>query len=369
MRRKLISITLSVFYLGIIGVYFLYLTGWLDSPILFQGNDWTNFYEQKIIAMKPTKLKKATSSPIPTSEPMGKPVQLVIDKIGVDAEVTEVGLVPGTNTMDVPKDGFKAGWYNQQPYPGQEGSSIITAHYDTSTGAPALFYKLKTLQKDDQFFLVDEYGHKIEYVVKTVDSLPVSTFPKDLIYKEKGYSQLSLITCSGIWNPVIGEYSNRLVVIATLKSVSSFGELVAMNKQAEIENMQPINTQVIPGKGRAGINVYDLQNQTTDVYLETSTKQEVKAVDLFFDTPDNFNLNNIEITDIFKSYIVEKTNPNILHIQLFQPQGYKTVNTLGMQVMIVRINKGVQTNGDNKKEINMLNYKPYESMIYNQATN
>lgn len=362
MKRKIISITFTIFYFGIVVAYFLYITGWFNNPIINQGKDWTNFFEQKVIAMRPSKLRPlATTIPTPTPQIIGKPTQLVISKIGIDTQVIEVGLVPGTNTMDVPKDGFKAGWYKQEPYPGQEGSSVITAHYDTPTGAPALFYKLKNLIKGDEFFLVDEYGNKIDYVVKSVESLPVATFPKDLIYKDKGYSQLSLITCSGVWNPMQGEYSNRLVVIATLKNVSSFGELVAMNKQSEIQNMQPVDTQIMVTKGMQGLNFYS-NKQDVEIYIQTSIENPAIAADIFLATATDFDPQNIEITDVFRSYIYENIMPGVWHIQLFQPQNFNSVDTQNTQIMLLRIPL------NNNKEVKMLKEYPYESKVFESLT-
>ncbi len=365
MKKKIVSVIILLSYFGIISVYFLWVTGWFENPNIRSGKSWTGLLEEKVIAMRPTKTRVQSPNslkPSPTPIPVSKPVQLVIEKIGIDAEVIEVGLVQGTNTMDVPKDGFKAGWYNQGPMPGEEGSSVITAHYDTPTGAPALFYKLKTIEKGDEFFIVDEKGKKIEYVVQQAKNIPVSTFPKDLIYKDKGFSQISLITCSGIWNPLSRDYSSRYVVIATLKNISNFKELVAVGKQGEIEIMQPIEQKISSGKGKPGISTQVEENAINRFYIETADKP-IKAVDLYIKNASQLSFDTITVTNLFQSYVISRPREDLVLIHLFQPQDFAAIDTSRLRMSMVEIQAGLTS------ELYEISWEyPFASKMYPEDT-
>jgi len=325
--KKIISI--SIILVSIVGLtaFLLWTTGNYRWFITDNGKRWQDNLEEKLLFMKPTRIKKTTlpaSTPKPPSIIYGKPVQLVIEKLSIDTEVEEVGVVPETNQMDVPKDANKAGWYNKRPYPGEDGSSVITAHYDSTTGAPGIFYNLKKLEAGDNLYLINENGFRIDYVVREVKSVPVSTFPKDLIYSDKGYSQLSLITCAGIWNPLTRDYSNRLVVVATLKKVSSFAELIVTNKTSEIQFMQPSWLDVRTGDGIDGISTSVIDNREVLYFLEAN-KIKVSAVDIYIRTDFSLINDNMAVSDLFHSSLIEKVDNFVTKIHLFQPQGIGAV--------------------------------------------
>lgn len=158
----------------------------------------------------PTPIVPLEERVVPTN-----PNRIEIPSLQLSAEVVSVGVTPD-NVMEVPEDGSKVGWYSLGVKPGEKGGSIMTAHYDTSTGKPAVFYTLRRVQQGDPIFIQTEDGEELLFRVEDIVSLPVNGFPTELIYGDFPGKELILITCDGIWNPVERNYSKRLVVFATL---------------------------------------------------------------------------------------------------------------------------------------------------------
>jgi LPXTG-site transpeptidase (sortase) family protein len=143
------------------------------------------------------------------------PANIEIPTIQLNASVVGVGVAPD-GTMDVPRDGTQVGWYSYGVKPGETGGSIMTAHYDTSTGRPAVFYNLRKLKPGDIIYVKMQDNQELLFQVSDILSEPVKDFPPELIYGDFPDKRLILITCDGVWNPLEKNYSKRLVVYATL---------------------------------------------------------------------------------------------------------------------------------------------------------
>ena len=157
-----------------------------------------------------------TPTPTPSPTPALVPVTLIIPKLKIQAPVEQVGLTP-TNNMDVPKDAADAAWYMHGPKPAEEGNAVISAHYDTPTGKPALFYYLNKLEVGDGVEVISNNAVHSTFVVTEKSTIPYDTFPNEFVFKSKPGRNLNLITCSGIWDPRKKIYSDRIVVYTTLK--------------------------------------------------------------------------------------------------------------------------------------------------------
>ena len=157
-----------------------------------------------------------TLEPSPTPIPIGKPVSIEIAKIGLAAEITPIGLTDN-HSMDIPKDFFMTGWYERSVKPGEKGSAIINGHFDTSSGAPAVFYKLGDLVQGDEINIKTNLQQKLAFIVDESFTHPLEDFPADIVYKSEPGRILKLITCDGIWDPVKKVYSNRRVITAHLR--------------------------------------------------------------------------------------------------------------------------------------------------------
>jgi LPXTG-site transpeptidase (sortase) family protein len=144
------------------------------------------------------------------------PVRIKAPNVGIDAEIIEVG-VDADGTLEAPADWSKAGWYTKSAKPGLKGNVIIDGHYDSNTGAPAAFWNLKNLMVGDKVVVVDEYGVEHTYVVDEL--IHVSINDTDRLEKLNMHTgrTLTLITCGGFWNPVVGTYDERLIIKATIE--------------------------------------------------------------------------------------------------------------------------------------------------------
>lgn len=158
-----------------------------------------------------------TPTPTPIVEPL--PVQIQIPDLGIDTAIQSVGQVE-EGKMAVPTNFTDAGWYNLGPRPGEKGNALMDGHYDTSTGAPAVFYYLKTLQVGSKIIIIGDNGKKMTFRVINVASYPTDNFPFELVTGATDARNLNLITCAGQWDAVKRDYSERLVVFSQLESES-----------------------------------------------------------------------------------------------------------------------------------------------------
>jgi sortase (surface protein transpeptidase) len=118
--------------------------------------------------------------------------------------------------MGIPKNASEVGWFIEKPRPGQYGAAILTGHYDTPSGRPAVFYNLDKLLAGNEVIILTDWEEKFIFKVEKVISQPYKTFPKTLAYGSSTGREVRLITCGGVWNPQEKSYSNRLVVYTRL---------------------------------------------------------------------------------------------------------------------------------------------------------
>ncbi len=52
------------------------------------------------------------------------------------------------------------------------------------------------------------------FSVREIKKYDLSVDTKDVFVSNDGKSHLNLITCAGIWNPILGTHSERLVVFS-----------------------------------------------------------------------------------------------------------------------------------------------------------
>jgi len=140
-----------------------------------------------------------------------KPVRLQIPAIGVDSPLMDLGL-KADGTMEVPPDGFPAGWYTGAPTPGELGPAIIAGHVDWK--GPGVFYHLRNLKPGDNISVTREDGSVATFRVTRVDQFPKDKFPTDLVYGNIGVAGLRLITCGGSWNAQTHHYDDNIVAFA-----------------------------------------------------------------------------------------------------------------------------------------------------------
>lgn len=155
------------------------------------------------------------------------PTRLYFEDVSIDIKLVEVGVVDD-GTLDNPKDWGVGGWYHRSSMPGQIGNIIINAHYDNNFGAPAAFWELKNVEANDKVFLVNSLGKIYTYQVKETFYVGIDDPDRLRIFKDNNdKSELTLITCGGVWNYTAGTYDKRLVVKAEL--LDSYKSAAVMN--------------------------------------------------------------------------------------------------------------------------------------------
>lgn len=165
-----------------------------------------------------------TPSPVPsaTEDPglvRSAPVRLQVDAIGVDSELVDLGLADD-GTMEVPEEGFPAGWFTGAPTPGQTGPAVLVGHVDWD-GAPGVFYRLKDLEPGDEVAVTRADGDVAVFAVTRVDQIAKDEFPTDEVYGDLDHAGLRLITCGGSFDHDSGHYVDNLVAYAELVHVVS----------------------------------------------------------------------------------------------------------------------------------------------------
>jgi LPXTG-site transpeptidase (sortase) family protein len=168
-------------------------------------------YDPAPTAVEPT--------PTPAPPPLAIPLRLVVDSIGVDAPIIEMGM-NDDGIPFVPLNGQDVAWYNFSSKPGAGSNAVLAAHINWER-APGAFSNLDDAELGDTIRLISEDGQEYTYEVtanfyvdpEDKESLKVmAATPSDTV---------TLITCGGTWLPnpseeFGGSYTTRTIVQGTL---------------------------------------------------------------------------------------------------------------------------------------------------------
>jgi sortase (surface protein transpeptidase) len=153
------------------------------------------------------------AAPAPRSAALGFPVRLLIPTIGVDANIEARGLDAGRNML-TPRDFHDVAWYNLGPRPGQPGNALINGHVDWWTGS-AVFGRLSRIRAGDLVIVVRADGSRLTFKVVGRQTVAANARVASL-FTPRRLATLTLITCSGAWDPQILSATQRLLVSAVL---------------------------------------------------------------------------------------------------------------------------------------------------------
>lgn len=167
----------------------------------------------------PPTVTEPEPTPEPTPEPVTAPLRLVIESLGVDAPVIEMGL-DENGIPRVPFNGQDIAWYNFSSPPGAGSNAVFAGHINWE-GAPGVFAGLDDLQAGDTVRLISEDGS--EYAYEVFANFPVDPYDDDSlkVMDPTPTDTVTLITCGGSWIPdpserFGGSYTNRMIVQARL---------------------------------------------------------------------------------------------------------------------------------------------------------
>ncbi|MES3031714.1 MAG: class F sortase [Patescibacteria group bacterium] len=142
------------------------------------------------------------------------PTHLSIPRIGVEAQVIQVGVTKKGN-MATPRNFTDVGWYKYGTVPGQFGSAVIAGHLDNGLALPGVFTKLNHIQKGDDIYLTDG-KNKVQHFVVTKTALYDFDASASEVFNNKNGKILNLITCAGNWMTKYKTHGQRLVVTSKL---------------------------------------------------------------------------------------------------------------------------------------------------------
>lgn len=162
----------------------------------------------------PTPTPRPTITPTPTPQPITR--VRVLAAVPIDSEVVVSPLVEknGGVTWEVPA--FKVGHAEFTAGAGQRGNGVLLGHV-TSRGLGNVFQQLDKTRVGDtiEVFSGDQ---RFEYRVVETRVVPRTEVS---VLDPTPNASVSLITCVGLWNPLLNDYMERLVVRAELEETKA----------------------------------------------------------------------------------------------------------------------------------------------------
>ncbi|THA27423.1 class F sortase [Streptomyces sp. RKND-216] len=144
----------------------------------------------------------------------GVPVRLRLPNQHVRADVVPVG-VTSAGDLAVPGDADDVGWYRPGARPGsRHGSAVLVGHVDSRSGELGALAALATVRRGDPLLVRQDDGTHTRYRItarRTVNKTALS----DRVFRTTGPPVLTLITCTGPFQPEDGGYQQLLLVTAT----------------------------------------------------------------------------------------------------------------------------------------------------------
>ena len=164
-------------------------------------------------------LEKAAAlkvAPVQLNSGPRPPGRLIIQSIGVDAQVIPVGVDKDGN-MAVTNESYDVGWYNRGPAPGDPGDAVMDGHLDWYDTSQAVFYSLKNVKVGDDVQVQRQDGTMRHFKVTKVQNVAYNAKVPGL-FASSGPARLSLITCGGQWSKALNQYVSRVIVDAVMVS-------------------------------------------------------------------------------------------------------------------------------------------------------
>jgi sortase (surface protein transpeptidase) len=149
----------------------------------------------------------------PGEEFTGPPTRLRIPAIAIDAPLGPLQM-DDSGELEAPADYALPGWFEEGSTPGETGPAVIAGHLDSPDGQ-AIFHRLHELRPED-VILVQRDGKWLTFEVVSTGRFAKSNFPTAEVYGPTPDSQLRVITCGGIFDPVRRSYRDNVVVFAVV---------------------------------------------------------------------------------------------------------------------------------------------------------
>jgi len=145
-----------------------------------------------------------TTVPSPTPSPAVTQIRRIVAKsIQLDAPVVEARL--NNREWDVPK--FVAGHLEGTALPGTGGNVVLSGHVQ-SLSSGNVFANLEKLKIGDEIVLRTNLG-EVSYRIAGRNVVPNNDLS---VVRPTAREEVTLITCTGSFNPLTQDYTHRLVV-------------------------------------------------------------------------------------------------------------------------------------------------------------
>ncbi|WP_327705481.1 class F sortase [Streptomyces decoyicus] len=160
--------------------------------------------------------------PAPPPLPRSAPARVAIPSIAVSAPLMPLGLDKDGLIKAPPADDPRlAGWYEDAPTPGENGTAVIVGHVDSLSG-PAVFYGLGALEKGKTIRVTREDGRTAVFKVYGTQVFDKRKFPAGKVYGTTGRPELRVLTCGGDYSADSG-YAGNVVVFARMTGIGQNG--------------------------------------------------------------------------------------------------------------------------------------------------
>jgi sortase (surface protein transpeptidase) len=154
------------------------------------------------------------TAPAPLLMAASAPVRVQIPAIGVDSPLIDLGL-QDDGTMQVPAEGFPAGWFTGAPTPGEKGPAVLAGHIDWG-GSPGVFWALRNVVAGNEIIVSRADGSTAVFRVSEVGQYSKDAFPTAAVYADLDHAGLRVITCGGDFDHAAHSYVDNTVVFADL---------------------------------------------------------------------------------------------------------------------------------------------------------
>lgn len=150
------------------------------------------------------------------------PVSVSIPSIAVASDLVRLG-IKEDRTVEVPEDAGQAGWYERGTSPGQPGSAVILGHVDSTEG-PAVFYRLRELDRGAHVLVTLADGTTETFEVTRLETIRNDEFPAQRIYAgTPRRPTLALVTCGGEYDADRGGYQSNVIAYTEHVGTSPVG--------------------------------------------------------------------------------------------------------------------------------------------------
>lgn len=128
--------------------------------------------------------------------PPSPPSMLTIERVGLRADVIQLGPVPGGTSLELPPL-QRLGWDSTSATPGQSGVTVVTGFISRSAKQPGALRHLGRLRAGDVVAVRRTDEQTVDYRVTDIAYYPQGTFPAERVFARADRPELRLISTGG----------------------------------------------------------------------------------------------------------------------------------------------------------------------------